>query len=394
MGGLFGGYLARAGEDVFLIDVSRSAVDAINQSGLAIEEKDGSVATIKATASTTPDSVGPVDLILNFVKCYDTEAAIRSALPMMGRDTAVVSLQNGWGNADRIAAVAGNDRVIVGLTYHSATLLAPGRVKHAATGVTHMGELDGRSTSRLETAVRAFRNVGFDVNAADRLLDEVWKKLAVNVCALPTAALLRMFANELNQHDGTRAMMQGLLREMVQVATAQRIILDESETLVGDYDAPRPCSRRQGLHVAGRRSQSADGDRRHQRRDRGGRQTRQDSDATERCNGLARHRGTGEIPRRSERPIELMSNSTEIVAVGASSGDTPRLTVRDCAKAFPWVQALSGREHWRDGSQQLSRHGMVSERLQTEAVEQFIRDLKIARPRGEQGQRRKGACRA
>jgi 2-dehydropantoate 2-reductase len=229
MGGLFGGYLARAGEDVILIDVFRAAVDAINQSGLTIEEKDGSVATIKATASTTPDSVGLVDLIVTFVKCYHTEAAIRSALPMMGPDTAVLSLQNGWGNVDRIAAVAGKDRVIVGLTYHSGMLLAPGRVKHPGIGVTHVGELDGRSTPRLEAVVRTFRNAGFDVDAAARILDEVWKKLALNVCTLPMAALLRMFANELNQHDGTRAMMQGLLREVVEVATAHSITIDESE---------------------------------------------------------------------------------------------------------------------------------------------------------------------
>ena len=36
MGGLFGAYLARAGEDVVLIDVSRPAVDAINSNGVTL----------------------------------------------------------------------------------------------------------------------------------------------------------------------------------------------------------------------------------------------------------------------------------------------------------------------------------------------------------------------
>ena len=106
MGGLFGGYLARAGEDVVLIDVSRPAVDAINADGLKIEEKDGSVSEIKVRASTAPAEVGPVDLILNFVKCYHTENAVRSALPMLGPETAVLSLQDGWGNAERRASVS------------------------------------------------------------------------------------------------------------------------------------------------------------------------------------------------------------------------------------------------------------------------------------------------
>ena len=56
MGGLFGGYLARAGEDVTLVDVSKPAVDAINRDGLQIEERDGSTVTIRAKASSAPDA--------------------------------------------------------------------------------------------------------------------------------------------------------------------------------------------------------------------------------------------------------------------------------------------------------------------------------------------------
>jgi 2-dehydropantoate 2-reductase len=229
MGGLFGGYLARAGEDVVLVDVSEAAVDAINRNGLAIEEKDGSVAAIRVRATTAPESCGRVDLILNFVKCYHTDAAIRSAMAMMGPDTAILSLQNGWGNADRIAAIAGAARVLVGLTYHSGTLLAPGRVKHPGTGMTYVGELDGAGTARLQAVAAALGGAGFEVTVSPRILDEVWKKLALNVCTLPTAALLRFFAGELNQHDGTRTLMKGLLGEVVRVAAAQGIGLDESE---------------------------------------------------------------------------------------------------------------------------------------------------------------------
>ena len=126
MGGLFGGYLARSGEDVFLVDVSQASVDAINRDGLAIEEKDGSTETVRVKASSNPSDIGPVDLIVNFVKCYNTEAAIKAAAPMLGADTSILTLQNGWGNADRIAAVVGRARVMVGLTYHSGTLLGPG----------------------------------------------------------------------------------------------------------------------------------------------------------------------------------------------------------------------------------------------------------------------------
>ncbi len=229
MGGMFGGWLARAGHDVTLIDVSVPAIEAINRDGLRIEEKDGSITSIAVKASDQPGSVGAVDLILNFVKCYHTEAAIRSALPMMGERTAVLSLQNGWGNADRIADVAGRDRVMVGLTYHSGTLVAPGHVKHPGTGATYVGELDGTASARLAAAAAALRQAGLEVIESPKIIDEVWKKLALNVCTLPTAALLNFFANELNQFEGSRSVMRGLLAEVAAVARAQGIDLDEDE---------------------------------------------------------------------------------------------------------------------------------------------------------------------
>ena len=229
MGGLFGGYLARAGNDVTLIDVSRAAVEAINADGLTIEEKDGSQPLIRVAASDDPASVGPVDLIINFVKCYHTEAAIRAAAPMIGKDTAVLSLQNGWGNAPRIASIVGEDRVLVGLTYHSGTLLAPGRVKHPGSGMTFIGELSGDVTERLDRVAAVFREAQIETTQSGRILDEVWKKLALNACTLPTSALLRFFAHELVAFEGSMSLMAAILREVVAVANAQGIALDYDE---------------------------------------------------------------------------------------------------------------------------------------------------------------------
>ena len=57
----------------------------------------------------------------------------------------------------------------------------------------------------------------------------IWKKLALNVCTLPSSALLRFQAHQLNQHEGTLSLMRGLLAEVAAVAHAQGISLDEGE---------------------------------------------------------------------------------------------------------------------------------------------------------------------
>src|SRR5215207_7550188 len=130
MGGIIGGRLAAAGNDVTLVDVAQTAVDNINREGLRIDTKSGETDMIQVGATTDPLSVGPVDLVIVFVKCYHTETAVRSAAPMIGDDTVVLSLQNGWGNAPRIANLVGEDRILVGVTYHSGTVLGPGHLKH------------------------------------------------------------------------------------------------------------------------------------------------------------------------------------------------------------------------------------------------------------------------
>jgi 2-dehydropantoate 2-reductase len=229
MGGIFGAWLSRAGHEVSLVDVFRPAIEAINASGLVVEERDGTAPLFRLAATDDPATVGTVDLIVTFVKCYHTAAAVTSALPMLGRDTAILSLQNGWGNVDRIAAVAGRERVLVGLTYHSGTLIGPGRVKHPGHGMTHLGELSGEMTPRLARVDAALRLAGFETTQSPRILDEVWKKLALNCCTLPTSALLRFFAHELVAHPAATQQMAMILDEVVAVARAKGIALDYGE---------------------------------------------------------------------------------------------------------------------------------------------------------------------
>jgi len=229
MGGIFGAWLSRAGNDVHLIDVARPAIAAINAHGLTVEEKDGTAPVFRLPATDDPAAVGPVDLIITFVKCYHTQAAVQAARPMIGAQTTILSLQNGWGNADRIAAVAGAKRVLVGLTYHAGTLIAPGRVKHPGAGMTFVGELSGDISPRLQLIAATLGAAGFDTTPSPRILDEVWKKLALNCCTLPTSALLRFMAHELVAFPTAKDAMALILTEVVAVAQAKGIALDHDE---------------------------------------------------------------------------------------------------------------------------------------------------------------------
>lgn len=229
MGSVIGGLLAKAGNEVTLVDVWKQAVDAINSHGLKIEDKAGHVETVNVRATDQPGSAGAMDLVLVFVKCYHTETAVRDALPMIAPKTTVLTLQNGWGNGPRIAKIVGEERLLLGVCYHSATVAGPGHVLHAGRGMTFMGELNGKMSDRLARVARAFTDAGIEVTTTPAVLKEIWSKLALNVCTLPTSALLRFNAPQLVQHESMLDLMRSLLSEVVAVANAQEIALDFDE---------------------------------------------------------------------------------------------------------------------------------------------------------------------
>ncbi len=125
MGSIFGARFAQAGHDTVLVDVAQPLVEAINADGVTVVRGDEETTT-QVPATTDPASVGPVDLVVFFVKCYHTQSAAELARPLVGPDTVVASLQNGWGNGDVLAAVYPPEQVVVGVTYNSGLLEAPG----------------------------------------------------------------------------------------------------------------------------------------------------------------------------------------------------------------------------------------------------------------------------
>jgi 2-dehydropantoate 2-reductase len=229
MGAVFGGRLAQAGNEVTLVDVSPEAVDTINRQGLMVEDKTGASEVIRVRASTDPASAAGSELVLVFVKCYHTEAAVRSVASHLTGEAMVLSLQNGWGNAPLIAGIVGAERMMIGVSYHSATALEPGRVKHSGQGMTFIGELNGAMSERLRCIAETFRSAGLDVMPTQTVLNEIWAKLALNACTLPTSALLRFYAGQLVERDEPLALMREILREVVAVVHALGVDIDEEE---------------------------------------------------------------------------------------------------------------------------------------------------------------------
>jgi len=221
MGGLYAAKLAKVGHEVTVVDASREVVDAVNNDGLIVESADGNE-TVPVRATSQPGDIGPVSTVFFFVKAHQTAAAAEQASPLVNLETTVVSLQNGWGNADILARTYPARQIVIGVTYHSATVLAPGRIAHTATNPTFVGPYKDGAPLDLGMAVRDLLvGAGFEVALTPEIKTEIWKKLVLNAATLPPSALTRLQAGNLGQPGPLLDFVDGLAAEAVEVACAQ-----------------------------------------------------------------------------------------------------------------------------------------------------------------------------
>jgi 2-dehydropantoate 2-reductase len=225
MGSLFGGLLAESGCDVHLVDVWKEHVETINDKGLWIEGLSGD-RFIEVRAATEPEEIpGISDLIIFFVKSYHTETAARGMSSLVGKNTTILTLQNGLGNFETLSSIFGEERVVAGTTSHGANVLGPGRVCHAGAGPTVVGELSGLITDRTCELAQVLTRARIETDASDNVLGLIWSKLMVNVGINALGTLLRVRNGELTQGKHSLALQRELVEEALTVAEKKGVTL-------------------------------------------------------------------------------------------------------------------------------------------------------------------------
>ena len=124
VGGYFGAVLHRDGHDVTFVARGQH-LEAIRHNGLRIESVASGNFTIHSTATERPDGVWKADLALFCVKGYDNPGAMSIMAPAVGEDTTILTLQNGIGSGDELAAAFGRQKVLAGATYIDAAVKSP-----------------------------------------------------------------------------------------------------------------------------------------------------------------------------------------------------------------------------------------------------------------------------
>jgi 2-dehydropantoate 2-reductase len=243
IGGVYGGLLAHAGEDVTF--VARGAtLDALKRDGLKLVAG-GTETAIRAKAVADPKAAGAQDAVILAVKAYSLPEAAGSLAPLLGRDTAVVMVQNGlpWWyfrgtggaldgtrlksvDADgKCAAALAAERCVGGAIYCPAEAIAPATIRHAPNPRIVMGEAVGLPGARLKALAVAFERAGVAAEVTADIRTELWRKLLNLVGTVPVSVLTGANAQPINRDEGTRKAMWRTTEEAIAVAAKVGVTL-------------------------------------------------------------------------------------------------------------------------------------------------------------------------
>jgi 2-dehydropantoate 2-reductase len=252
VGGYFGAKLARSGQDVTFI--ARGAhLAAIRSRGLEIRSPRLGDFTVRTRAEADPSRVGPVDLVIYSVKTYDNPGALPMLSPLVGFETAVLTLQNGVDSTGEIAAAIGERHVLGGTTYVATALEAPGLI--VQTGVHRsiiFGEIYGERTlsRRVQAIVDIMAPADIEVTAAADGRVPIWDKFVYLVPFAGFTGAARLPIGHLWRIPEAQALFYDAAREVAAIAAAEGIQISSNrfETLK-DYMDNIPAATRSSLLI-------------------------------------------------------------------------------------------------------------------------------------------------
>jgi 2-dehydropantoate 2-reductase len=230
MGATYAVALARAGHVVEVLEASAALAEALRAGAVTVVQPDGAEHRLEVRAAT--DAAGLTaapDVAMVFVKATHSAAAARSLAPLVGAATIVATVQNGWGHGEVLAGHVAPERLVVGVTYESANAPAPDRVRHYATGPTHLGPWQaGASPAAAEEVAELLRTAGLQATASADARPEIWNKLIFNAAYSSVPSTTGLSLPGVRALDGAWVLCGALVEEACAIARLEGVDVDPS----------------------------------------------------------------------------------------------------------------------------------------------------------------------
>jgi 2-dehydropantoate 2-reductase len=227
-GAYYGGALAKAGHDVTFI-ARGSHLEAINKDGLQLNTVLLGDFHLDSPATDDMSSIAPADLVIFAVKSWGTETAITDMTELVGKNTLIISTQNGIDSEQLLSDAFGKEHVLGCTATVSSMITSPGVVTQAGgPGSLVIGALTQGQSARVNELATQCVAAGIAAETHENIESAIWEKFTF-ICALSgMTALTRKPIGEIFAQESTTQMYLQVLSEVAEVGRATGIPLPQS----------------------------------------------------------------------------------------------------------------------------------------------------------------------
>lgn len=229
IGCYYGSRLSLAGNDVSFF--MRGDREHVLEHGLEIKSILGDMRLESVQVPVTTHDVGPVDLVVLTWKTTSNKQLADILPPLVGPNTKVLTLQNGMGNAESLAAVVPKSQIYCGVCFISAFRTGPGCVKHLANGAISMapGFSNPEMIESTQEIATVFKAAKIPVKVFPNAETIMWHKVIWNVpfngiSILQDGSDVLYILTTNHGEDKVRCLMQ----EVIDAAASRGHILSDS----------------------------------------------------------------------------------------------------------------------------------------------------------------------
>ncbi len=228
MGSLFGGLLAEQGHAVELLDVNPAHIDRVQTQGLTLETDGKGRRVVRVPIARPEAASSKPDCLIVFTKTLHTADALKAARGVLHDDVLVLTLQNGLGNVEKVAAFVPLSQVAVGVTTVPADMVGPGHVHSHGEGHIRLMMANGQHSDRLVSLAQALTGASLSSTIDPTVQAAIWRKVAFNAALNTVCAVGDCTVGQVGSSAGARSLAHRIAAEVLTVATARGLQIDEA----------------------------------------------------------------------------------------------------------------------------------------------------------------------
>ncbi len=221
LGLYYGALLQRGGHEVHFL--MRRDFQAVSDHGLKVFSPKGDFHLADVRACRDSREIGPVDLVLVGLKSYANEHLAELTRPLVNPGTTILTLQNGLGNEEVLAAAFDRRQIVGGVAFLCCNRGEPGTVHHLDQGSIRIAEFAGGLSARLEQLAATFSQAGIPCEPCADLARVRWEKLVWNIPFNGLCALTGLPTDRLLACAESRQLITELMQEVIDAANRQNL---------------------------------------------------------------------------------------------------------------------------------------------------------------------------